>query len=193
VSYNLLDAAPEYLQEPKTSKAALHSLKKIDPNVPYHLPGLRLIEQYDPEDTSDAALSQPYAYVAANVVPIGDPNSKRILSLDLEDIIAKGPDLLPVGVVALARLRDFLAPGEKIGWWIVYNGDPERSFPKEEDEEEEAADDDDEHGEEESRDIIEAGTGEPSEEPIPGGAAALELLTVGINKQRVFLVIGLSC
>jgi AP-2 complex subunit sigma-1 len=184
VSYNLLDAAPEYLQEPKTSKAVLQSLKRIDPNVPYHLPGLRLIEQYDPEDTSDAALSQPYAYVAANVTPIGDPDSKRILSLDLEEIISKGPDLLPVGVEALSRLRDFLAPGEKIGWWIVYNGDPERPFPKEEKEEEEE-EADDEEGEEESGDIIEPETGEPSEESIPGGAAALELLTVGMKPESL--------
>ena len=28
---------------------------------------------------------------------------------------------------ALIELRDQLAPGEKVGWWVVYNGDELRS------------------------------------------------------------------
>ncbi|WEW54903.1 hypothetical protein PRK78_000330 [Emydomyces testavorans] len=129
VSYNLLDAAAEYLQEPGASRAVLHSFKRIDPNIPYHLPGLRLIEPYDPDDISDTALSQPYAFVAAKVVTIPDDGQQgRMLSLNVSEIIEKGPELSPGGPEALRRLRDFLAPEEKIGWWVVYNGDPEREF-----------------------------------------------------------------
>lgn len=135
VSYNLLDAAAEYLQEKGTARAIIDSFKRIDPNVPYHLPNLSIIEQYDPDDLSDAALSQPYAYIAAKVITMpeeGHPG--QLLSLDMEEIIEKGPELTPGGPEALRRLRDFLAPGGKIGWWIVYNGDPERDFPRTEDE-----------------------------------------------------------
>ncbi|KAI1931800.1 hypothetical protein LOZ58_001127 [Ophidiomyces ophidiicola] len=131
VSYNLLDAAAEYLQEPGTSRAILQSFKRIDPNIPYHLPGLQLIEQYDPSDLSDAALSQPYVFVAAKVITMPDEEQPgRLLSLNISEMIDKGPELSPGGPEALRRLRDFLAPEEKIGWWVVYNGDPERPYPK---------------------------------------------------------------
>ncbi|KAL1960840.1 hypothetical protein VTO42DRAFT_5823 [Malbranchea cinnamomea] len=137
VSYNLLDAAADYLQEPATTKAILRSFKRIDPNIPYHLPGLRLIEQYDPEDISDAAVSQPYAYVACKVISIGDtsPQSEQILSLDLEDLVSKGPGLSAGALEAFGRLRDFLAPDAKIGWYVVYNGDPERAYPRSDEDE----------------------------------------------------------
>ena len=44
-----------------------------------------------------------------------------------------------VNEAGLARdpaLRDRLAPGEKIGWFMVYNGDPDRWYPPSEDEDE---------------------------------------------------------
>ena len=31
----------------------------------------------------------------------------------------------------MCELRDLLAPGERIGWWVVWNGDVERGFPRE--------------------------------------------------------------
>lgn len=139
MSYDILDAAAEYLQEERTSKAILQSFKRIDPNIPYHLPTLQIIEQYDPDDLSDEALSQPHAWVAAKVITLADNSQFRtdyMLSLNLEDVMNKGPNLAPVGVDALARLRNFLAPEEKIGWWVVYNGDPERAYPESDEESE---------------------------------------------------------
>ncbi|TPX19484.1 hypothetical protein DIZ76_017276 [Coccidioides immitis] len=131
VSYNLLDAAAEYLQEPATCRAILQSFRRIDPNIPYHLPDLRIIEQYDPDDIGDTALRQPYAFVAAKVITMPDEGRPgQMLSLNIGEIIEKGPELSPGGPEALRRLRDFLAPEENIGWWVVYNGDPERAFPK---------------------------------------------------------------
>lgn len=40
------------------------------------------------------------------------------------------PGLSDDASAALTQLRDNLAQGERIGWWIVYNGDPERYFPE---------------------------------------------------------------
>lgn len=126
---DLLDAASDYIQEPRTAKEVIQSFERIDANIPSHLPNLALIEQYDPEDTRISALSQPYAFVCSKVVPIGDgsePQFNFFLSLDLEDFISKGPGLSAAELATFANLREVLAPGEKIGWWIVYNGNPER-------------------------------------------------------------------
>ncbi|EGD91238.1 hypothetical protein H112_01033 [Trichophyton rubrum D6] len=126
---DLLDAASDYIQEPRTAKEVIQSFGRIDANIPSHLPNLALIEQYDPEDTRTSALSQPYAFVCSKVVPIGDgsePQFNSFLSLDLEDFISKGPGLSAAELATFANLREALAPGEKIRWWIVYNGNPER-------------------------------------------------------------------
>ncbi|KAJ9610305.1 hypothetical protein H2200_005082 [Cladophialophora chaetospira] len=56
------------------------------------------------------------------------------LSVNVEEVIADGPGLTNKAWEALADLRDKIAEGEKIGWWVVYNGDPDRSFDGEEDE-----------------------------------------------------------
>ena len=50
------------------------------------------------------------------------------LSVNVEEVVAEGPGLTAKGWEALADLRDKIAPGEKIGWWVVYNGDPERWY-----------------------------------------------------------------
>lgn len=54
------------------------------------------------------------------------------LHLNVEEAVSNASIAAPQ---ALSQLRDKIAEGEKIGWWIVYNGDPERSFIDEEDEE----------------------------------------------------------
>jgi hypothetical protein len=60
------------------------------------------------------------------------------LSLNVEEVVAEGPGFTSQAWEALAELRDKLAEKEKIGWWIVYNGDPERAFDvNEEDKEDE--------------------------------------------------------
>ena len=62
------------------------------------------------------------------------------LSVNVEDVMASGPGTSPQAWEALADLRDQIASGEKIGWFVVYNGDPERKFDRDEDDSE---DDDD--------------------------------------------------
>ncbi|KAK2861365.1 hypothetical protein FQN49_004278 [Arthroderma sp. PD_2] len=130
---DLLDATSDYIQEPRTAKAVIKSFEEIDPNIPVHLPDLALIEQYDPKDTSNSATGQPYAFVCAKVITIGggsEPQSNSFLSLNLEEFINKDPGLSSDALAAFSALRKVLAPDEKIGWWIVYNGDPERFYPE---------------------------------------------------------------
>ncbi|KAL6242407.1 hypothetical protein RBB50_010546 [Rhinocladiella similis] len=81
----------------------------------------------------------------ANTQPSGGKKTgpeETDLSLNVEDVIAAGPGLTNKAWEALADLRDKVAPNEKIGWWVVYNGDPERSFDDYDDE------DGDDYGEE---------------------------------------------
>lgn len=59
------------------------------------------------------------------------------LSVNVEDVVAEGPGLTAKGWDALADLRDKIATGEKIGWWVVYNGDPERWYEGSEEAEQE--------------------------------------------------------
>lgn len=76
--------------------------------------------------------------------PFNSPADITALSINVEEVIADGPGLTNKAWEALADLRDKIADGEKIGWWVVYNGDPDRSF---DDEEDEYDDDGEEHEE----------------------------------------------
>ncbi|KAL4895799.1 hypothetical protein BDV59DRAFT_144439 [Aspergillus ambiguus] len=148
---NLEEATAEYLQQPVTHELMLNSLKKNEPGIVSRLPDLRFIEQYDPEDTtSDTAVSKPFAYVAGKVITMPDMASAGAsLGLDAEELLQKS-GLDQDAMEALTEFRDKYAAGEKIGWWIVYNGDPDRYFPpSEEDEEDESLMDEDEYESEE--------------------------------------------
>lgn len=68
--------------------------------------------------------------------------SSASLSLNVEDALASGPAVTPQQWEALAELRDKLAEGEKIGWWIIYNGDPDRPIGDEDDDYRTADEDD---------------------------------------------------
>ena len=139
---NVEDAAAEYLQNPTTNRVIIESFKRTNPDILSHLPDLQLIEQHDPEDISPGAVSQPYAFVAAKVHVFGDSTQPGgPLSLDLDNIVHEGPGLSESGLEALSKLRDTLAPEEKIGWSIVYNGDPERRYPGMDEESNEGGDD----------------------------------------------------
>ncbi|KAJ9663203.1 hypothetical protein H2198_000964 [Neophaeococcomyces mojaviensis] len=82
-------------------------------------------------------------------VPQRDPAA---LFLNIEDAMSTGPAVTPQAWEALAELRDKVAEGEKIGWWIVYNGDPERAF------------EDDDQGEgDESEDVKDTGSSTPTQ------------------------------
>ncbi|RAL17067.1 AorFlbE [Aspergillus homomorphus CBS 101889] len=135
VLHNLEDATAEYIQQPVATELLLESFQKTDSSIVERLPDLRFIEQYDPEDTSDAAVSKPFAYVAAKVISIpeaGVPCSET--SWTPEDLFNKSP-LEPAAEEAITEMRDKYAAGERIGWYIIYNGDPERWFPPSDDEE----------------------------------------------------------
>ena len=129
------------LEDPRTGKT-LEFLEQYDPE----------------DEVSDTAASQTYAYVCDRVITIADRNaavpasahtSKHdrppktsssdtpspvpglnpcALSLNVEEAMSRGPAVTPQAWEALAELRDKLAEGEKIGWWVVYNGDPDRSY-----------------------------------------------------------------
>jgi len=115
---NLDDAAAEWLMAPATSTALTENFCSLYPDIMKDLPSLRFIEQYDPEDITTK--SQPFAYVCDQVHEVS-------LSVDIDDVRGKG-----VGQeswIALAELREQLAPGEKVAWFIVVNGDVERYAP----------------------------------------------------------------
>ncbi|ERF71791.1 hypothetical protein EPUS_01706 [Endocarpon pusillum Z07020] len=79
----------------------------------------------------------------------------QALSLNIEEVVAEGPGVMAPAWEAFAQLRDKIAPGEKIGWWVVYNGDPERAYDSDEDEDE---DEEDEDEEEDHAEEVEEGT-----------------------------------
>ncbi|KAB8237325.1 hypothetical protein ETB97_003957 [Aspergillus alliaceus] len=134
VLHNLEDATAEYLQQPTTTQLLLESFAKTEPGIVSRLPDLRFIEQYDPNDVSDAAVSKPYAYVAGKVITLPESG---VLSWDAEELV-KDPGLEKDAMEALTEMRDKYAAGEKIGWWIVYNGDPERWFPPNEEDDDDS-------------------------------------------------------
>ncbi len=87
------------------------------------------------------------------------------LSLNIEEVVAEGPGVTAAAWEAFAELRDKIAPGEKIGWWVVYNGDPERAYNSEDDEDEDEEDEEDYEEEVEEATIPEKI--EPERAPVP--------------------------
>ena len=129
VLQNLDDAAAEYIQQPETTHTLLSAMHRLFPDIMTRLPELRFIEQHDPEDIySDTAVSQPYAYVADKVITIAENHGTgklaEVLSVDLEELMQSYTD-----DTAISDLRDMLCPGQKVGWYMVYNGDPDRGYP----------------------------------------------------------------
>ena len=114
---NVEEAAPEWLMSLSTTTALIANFRTIYSNLMPSLPNLRFVEQYNPADTSATATSQPFAFVTDRV-------ERSELSIDVGEVMAQGVGA--AGWDALADLRDQLAPGEKIGWFVVYNGDEER-------------------------------------------------------------------
>ncbi|KXS99888.1 hypothetical protein AC578_4487 [Pseudocercospora eumusae] len=117
---NLDDAAAEWLVAPATTKALLDNFQELFPECMAHLPNLRFVEQYDPNDVSSSASSQPYAYVA-------DICEEVRLGIDIDEFRAKGVGNEQWG--SLCELRDKIAPEEKVGWYVVVCGDEDRWAP----------------------------------------------------------------
>jgi hypothetical protein len=117
---NLDDAAAEWLMAPLTTSTLISNFTGLYPEIMPSLRALRFIEQYDPMDESAESKSQPYAYVADFVQEVK-------LGVDIDEVRSKG-----VGNEAwssMVELRDKLAPGEKIAWFVVVCGDVERWAP----------------------------------------------------------------
>lgn len=117
---NLEDSAAEWLMAPQTTLELLKNFNSIYPDCMEHLNQLRFIEQYDPNDLSAAAASQPYAYVADTVEEIK-------LGVEVDEIRGRGVN--NDQWTAMMELRDKLAPDEKVGWFVVVCGDIERLPP----------------------------------------------------------------
>ncbi|KAF1963649.1 hypothetical protein CC80DRAFT_433417 [Byssothecium circinans] len=115
---NLEACAPGWIMSPDTVAELMDNFYTLYPERMRYIPNLRFIEQYDPDDmtTSD----QPYAYVCDQVHEIK-------LGVDVDEIRSMG---VPSDTWnALVELRNELAPGEKLGWFVVVNGDVERWAP----------------------------------------------------------------
>jgi len=78
------------------------------------------------------ATSKPKPSSSAGSSPIPRHNP-AVLSLNVEDAMSNGPVVTPQAWEALAEIRDKIAEGEKIGWWVIYNGDPDRGYNAAED------------------------------------------------------------
>lgn len=115
---NLDDAAAEWLMAPATASTLHANFASLYPDLMPSLPSLRFIEQYDPSD--DTTKSQPYAYVCDQVHEVS-------LGVDIDEVRGKGVANEAWG--ALVELRDNIAPGEKVAWFVVVNGDVERWAP----------------------------------------------------------------
>ncbi|KAF2218462.1 hypothetical protein BDZ85DRAFT_93303 [Elsinoe ampelina] len=125
---NLEDVAAEWLVAPNTTESLLENFTELYPQLMEHLPNLRFVEQYDPNDFGPNAGSQPYAYIA-------DVCHEIKLGIDVDEVRGKG--VSNEQWAALLELRDKLAHEEKVGWFIVVCGDEERLAPEVEEEEEE--------------------------------------------------------
>ncbi|KAJ5161717.1 AP complex mu/sigma subunit [Penicillium capsulatum] len=137
VLHNLEDAAAEYIQQPLTSELLVESLQRTNADLIQRLPQLQFIEQYDPADETSNTVSQDYAYVGVKVLTIPDGGKGPGPGHNLEKVVEQGSGLSPDATEALDELRNRLAPGEKIGWFMVYNGDPERYYPSSDEDEDE--------------------------------------------------------
>ncbi|KAJ5627789.1 hypothetical protein N7490_010017 [Penicillium lividum] len=165
VLHNLEEAAAEYIQQPLTSELLTESFHKTQPDLVARLPELHFIEQYDPLDESSNTVSQDHAYVASKVLTIPDCRSSVPDSagpgMNIADCVEQGSGLSQDESEALEELRNRLAPGEKVGWFMVYNGDPDRFYPSSEEESDEEYYEDDSYVDEKSGAQSEAAT-EPS-------------------------------
>ncbi|MDI1487563.1 MAG: hypothetical protein OHK93_006833 [Ramalina farinacea] len=115
IMHNILDAAPDYTMSASSSTAFLTSLRTSHPQIMSKIPSLKMVEEYDPSDEGGEV--QEYAWVADQIVRVnGDADVKR----------AKEQGLRGEAWDAMADLRDEVAKGEALGWWVILNGDPER-------------------------------------------------------------------
>ncbi|KAL8859628.1 MAG: hypothetical protein Q9178_004027 [Gyalolechia marmorata] len=108
------DAAPNNLMCGDSEEAMDENFRELYPGPMAHLPPLRFIEPLNPNTEKFKYPSEPYAYVADVVVQSEDV-------IDVTEVMNKG--IRAAQWDAMADLRDIIAKGEKIGWFVVHNGD----------------------------------------------------------------------
>ncbi|KAL9100706.1 MAG: hypothetical protein Q9163_003951 [Psora crenata] len=117
ILHNVEDAAPDYTMSTSSNRAMISSLQRLYPHLLDDLPNLQMVEEYDPNDESASSSVREYAYLADKVV-------KHNTCIDVKEVQDQGIAAGQWG--AMADLREEVAKGEKLGWWVVFNGDPER-------------------------------------------------------------------
>ncbi|KAL8718809.1 MAG: hypothetical protein Q9225_004093, partial [Loekoesia sp. 1 TL-2023] len=110
------DAAPNNLMSGRSEEAMNQKFEELHPAAMANLPPLRFIEPLNPNSEKFNYPSEPYVFVADVVVQ----------SEDFIDVTqTMGAHIPRTQLEALTELRDRIAPGKKIGWYVVHNGDPE--------------------------------------------------------------------
>ncbi|KAJ3473408.1 hypothetical protein NLG97_g10321 [Lecanicillium saksenae] len=95
-----------------------------DPVLQYTWSPVKLLEEYDPDETVSPA--RPYAYVADHVVRVD-------LGIDVLAEMAAYEKASKGGRNAwFSKLRDNVQNGADIGWHVVVVGDAERDYPDDE-------------------------------------------------------------
>ncbi|KAK4693931.1 hypothetical protein P7C71_g3559, partial [Lecanoromycetidae sp. Uapishka_2] len=117
------EAASDYIMHTATPDALHAAMSKLWPDIMARLPNLQFIEQHDPENPA----TQPFAFVADVVV-------KSSTHLDIDKTREQGPK--PAAWEAFMDLKEELQNYAKqfnpniaefpVGWYAVYNGDPDR-------------------------------------------------------------------
>ena len=108
---NVLDAAVNYTMTESSSAALIESIRAQHPEIMAQLPNIRLVEQGSLDDGT-----QPYAYICDTVV-------EHDLSIDLTGRLQPSAGSQ---WNAMSDLLDVLAPGARLGWFVVHNDDPFR-------------------------------------------------------------------
>ena len=117
---NVNDAAPDYLMQVTTPAAIKAALIKLHPDIMKRIPEIHFIEQHDPADENPDAVSQPYAFVADKVI-------EADLSINIREAQEKNP-ITAHAWDAFIDLKEALAGSEaEMGWFVVFNGDPDRA------------------------------------------------------------------
>ena len=108
---NVLDAAVNYTMTESSSAALIESLRAQHPDIMTQLPNVRLVEQGSLDDGT-----QPYTYLCDTVV-------EHNLSIDLTGRLQPSAGSQ---WNAMSDLIDVLAPGARLGWYVIHNDDPFR-------------------------------------------------------------------
>ncbi|KAL8691887.1 MAG: hypothetical protein Q9218_002992 [Villophora microphyllina] len=111
------DAAPNNLMSGDSEEAMNENFRELYPEAMAKLPTLRFIEPFNANNEKFKYPSEPYAFVVDAVVQNED-------WIDVTDAMNK-THIPAAQWDAMADLRDIIAKGEKIGWFVVHNGDRE--------------------------------------------------------------------